>query len=236
MSSTASGQISNQVSNDGAVAAMQQVMAQLRKCHEENSALRLLYKQLKSDGHDVAAMRSAIKYKKQDTLAAVGNIQMTVRYSGLLGLPMNPETLFDGLDFTINEKTQTSQDIWDAEEGGYQAGRKGFKIDDNPYSNGTEQFVHWREWWHKGQKAAVMAMGTTTTEVRATRGRPRRKQATLPLSDNLSDKVTDLSTARAARKGAARGRPAAKKKAAARRPRRRTPTTPPAAGDGAAIY
>jgi ribosome modulation factor len=208
---------------------MQQVMAQSRRCHEENSALRLLYKQLKSDGHDVAAMRTAIKYKKLDTDTAVNNIQATIRYSGLLGLPVSPETLFDGIDFAVTERTQANNDIWDAEEGGYQAGRHGIKIDECPYNPGTELFVQWREWWHKGQKAAVMAMGSSTTEVRASPGR-RRKQAALPLVP--ADNVADLSEVRAARKGPGRPRKLAAKKAA-RRPRRATRTSPE---NGATVY
>jgi hypothetical protein len=216
MSSTTSGSISN----DGATAAMQEMMAQSRLCSEANSVMRLLCKRLTSEGYDVKAMRSAIKYKRLDTGAAVSNLQATVRYSGLLGVPVSPETLFGDVDFAVSEKTQHGNDLWDAEESGYKSGRGGVKITENPYHAGSELFVHWEKFWHKGQAALAMTLGPDTTQVRATR-RPRRsRQPDLA----LSDKVSDIRTAR---------KPGSRTASqTSRRPRR----APAATENGATVY
>ena len=221
MSSTLSGQISN----DGATRGMQEVMAQLRRCHEENSALRLLYKRLKSEGFDVASMRAAIKLRRLDTEAAVGILQSTLRYSGLLGVPVSPETLFDGVDFAVSESTQQGTDLWDAEESGYKSGRHGIKRDDNPYHAGTELYVHWDNWWHKGKAALDAATGPNATEARATRS-PRRSRQQAPLPLPTSDKVSDIRTARKAKSRT-------QSRTARRRPRR-APAT--ATENGATVY
>ena len=221
MSASQADQLSNRPSNDESAKALQDVMALSRVCHEANSALRHRFKELKSDGHDIAAMRSAIKYRKQDNLAAVSNIKATIHYSGLLGVTVTPETLFDGVDFEVSEETQLSQDVWTAEDTGYQAGRGGHKIETNPYNAGTEAFVHWESFWHKGQAALAKTLGPNASVARATRG-PRRKQPSLPIPDN----VADLSTAR--KKQAARP---AKKAAVVRRPRRAQP-----ADNGVPVY
>jgi hypothetical protein len=218
MSSTTSGPISN----DGSVQGMQEMMAQSRRCHEENTAMARLCKRLAGEGHDIKAMKNAIKYKRLDTQAAVSNLQATLRYSGLLGVPVSPETLFDGLDFTVTEKTQHGSDMWDAEEGGYQSGRHGVKREDNPYTPGDELHVHWDNWWHKGKAALDAATGPNATEVRATRQPRRRQQAALA----LPEKVADIRTAR-------KGKSRTASRTSRRRPRR-APTTAPE--NGATVY
>jgi uncharacterized protein (UPF0335 family) len=218
MSSTTSASISN----DGSVAGMQEMMAQTRRCHEENTAMARLCKRLKDEGHDIKAMKSAIKLKRVDTAVAVSTLQATLRYSGLLGVPVSPETLFDGMDFSITEKTQHGSDMWDAEEAGYQSGRHGVKRDDNPYQAGTELYVHWDNWWGKGKAALDAASGPNATEVRATRA-PRRRQTKLDLP--VSVKVADIATARKTK-----GR---KGQTTRRRPRR-GPVT--ATENGATVY
>jgi ribosome modulation factor len=176
---------SEAISNDEALDWMHKVMAQQRRCDEENSALRLIYKQIKAAGHNEKAMRRAIRNGKIEPETVVNNLRDEIRYSGLRHIPVTPESLFDGMDFAITEKTQAGQDLWDAEETGYRAGRHGVPVEDCPYPPGSELHVHWTDWWRKGKAAQARELGpdATVATARRGRGRPRRKQDPLPLEN-----------------------------------------------------
>ena len=168
--------------NDDAVEAMHQMETQMRRCDEENSALRLIKKDVKNRGHDVQAMLRAIKNRKKGAEKTIGDMRSEIKYSGLQRLPLTPETLFDLMDFTVTEKTRQGQDIWDAEEHGYQSGLHGVDIREAPYPPGTELFMHWHTWWMKGDAAREKARGPDATEATAAR-RPRKRQERFELPE-----------------------------------------------------
>lgn len=166
---------SNTASNDAAADWMRQLRQQKRKCDEENGVLRNIVKRAKADGQNTKSMLNAIKATKLDPDVVAADLRDQIRYMAIIHIPLTQAELFDGWDGTVTEKTAREDDLWDADDKGYHAGRHGVPISDAPYEAGTERHVHWMVAWKKGQAAIARELGPDVTQASTERARPGRK-------------------------------------------------------------
>jgi ribosome modulation factor len=164
---------SNTMSNDSAVDWMRQIRQQKRKCAEENGVLRNILKRAKADGQNTKSMLDAIKTTKLDPAEVAANLREQLRLMALIHVPMTQAELF-AWDTAVTEKTQRADDMWDADDKGYRAGRHGAAIEEAPYSPGTELHVSWLAAWHKGQAAIARELGPDEKQASTARARPKR--------------------------------------------------------------
>lgn len=175
---------SNTASNDAAVDWMRQIRQQKRKCEEENGVLRNILKRAKADGQNTKSMLDAIKASKLDPAEVAANLRDQIRYMALIHVPMTQAELFNW-DTAVTEKTQRADDMWDADDKGYRAGRHGAAIEECSYEPGTELHVAWLAAWHKGQAAIARELGPNEKQASTARARPKRaRQAPLPMGEN----------------------------------------------------
>jgi ribosome modulation factor len=196
---------SNTASNDAAAEWARQIRQQKRKCEEENGVLRNIIKRAKTDGQNTKSLLAAIKTTKLDPAVVAADLRDQLRYMAIIRVPMTQAELFGSWDSTVTEKTAREDDLWDADDKGYHAGRHGVPIEDGPYPAGTERHVHWLKAWHKGQAAIAREMGPDVTQASTTRERPARKaqQPKLELSDDTVKVAKTPRVPRAKRNGAA---------------------------------
>lgn len=155
---------------------MRQIQAQQRRAAEENGVLRNLYKRAQAAGEDIKGMKLAIRMTKVAPEEAVAETKSSLYYMAIRNIPVTRESLFDGLDLHKSEQTRHDDDLWDAEEKGYLAGRHNVKIDECPYHPGAELHVKWVEWWNKGQAAIARELGPNAEQANASRRHPRQER------------------------------------------------------------
>jgi len=161
-------------SNDVVAEFIRAYRTQKRVVSSENGALRNIVRLGKRDGIDTKAAIRTANALQQDPEEVRVEMRHTIHYMNIASLPVSQIDLFAGWQPDVTDKTKTATDLWDVEEAGYQAGRHGGKIDDNPYPPGSEFFVHWREWWHKGQAAIARELGPDVTPAPSVRSRGRQ--------------------------------------------------------------
>lgn len=161
--------------NDAVVDWMRQYQTQKRRCEEENGVLRNIVKRAKSDGINTKEMIAVVALSKLDPDQVQADLRDRVRYMALRRMPVIQVELFGGLDVTLTPSSQQKDDLWDAEEAGYRAGRHGASRDDCPYPPATEMYVHWVEFWFKGQAAIARELGDNAKIASTSRARPARQ-------------------------------------------------------------
>lgn len=179
----------NTPSPDESLAWMRQIQTQMRVCDSENAVLRNLWKRAKSSGENIKEMRATIADSRLDPTEVVSNMRDRARYQRLRRIPVTAEAIFSWEE-TITDKTETEELTWDVEEAGYRAGRNGAKIDDNPHNPGTEFYVVWRSWWHKGQEAIARELGPDAEQASTSREHPARRgpaQSRVPGTEHRQD-------------------------------------------------
>src|ERR1700733_3106616 len=186
---------SNTAGNDSAVNWMRQYRTQKRLCDEANGVLRNILKRAKSDGMDTKAMINAVKATKLNPDEVVAGLRNEITYLGLLHVKMTQSDIFENFDLTVTEKTEREDDLWDAEDAGYKAGRHGVKVEACPYTAGTEHHVHWREFGHKGQHAIAAELGPDVKMANPARGRGRPRKNAAPEPEPADPNQQDLGLA-----------------------------------------
>lgn len=164
---------------------LRQLMAADRLCEEQLAARRNLLKRMKAAGENTVAARKAIRLAKLSHENAIGDTRDLVYYMALRNIPVHQDDLF-AFDTAVNERTRHEDDIWDIQEKGYNAGRLGVRIEENPYPAGQQSHVEWQSWWHKGQEALARILGPDTKPADPSRKRPR--QTRLPGTEHRQRK------------------------------------------------
>lgn len=205
---------------------MRDIQIQQRRGNEENGVLRNMYKKAKAEGESVEDMRAVLRMLKSKTSDEIlDSLRNQIRYLTIRSVPVTASDLFEAMDVELTNSARHLDDIWDAEDKGYAAGRHNVEIKENPYQAGSEHFTHWEEHWHKGQASIAREMGPDAL-VNTSRTRPARNgQTRIPGTEDRQmaprKKANGNGTRKAAGKKAAppggkrRGRPPGKKKAAA---------------------
>lgn len=194
---------------------MRDIQIQQRRGNEENGVLRNMYKKAKSEGESVDDMRAVLRMLKSKTSDEIlVSLRNQIRYLMLRSVQVTASDLFEAFEVDLPNSIKHNDDIWEAEDKGYRAGRNNVEIKENPYGAGSENFVHWEEHWHKGQASIAREMGPDAL-VNTTRTRPRSGgQARIPGTEERQ-----LSPRKAAANGNGRKSPAKKKAGGKRRGR-----------------
>lgn len=204
--------------NDASLGWMRDVQLQQRRGEEENGSLRNLYKRAKAAGENVDAMRRAIrKLRSRSPEEIISDLADEIRYLRLRKVEVTAQSLFDGMDLSMSDKSRQADDAWTAGDKGYRDGRQGVKIDESPYPAGSELFAAWEENWRAGQAAIARELGPDAKAASASRQRPNRTaQTEIPGTERVK---------RAKPAGGTRKAPAKRKATGGRTPRG---TAPPA--------
>lgn len=173
----------NALSPDAKAGWMRQYQTQKRRCDEENGVLRNIVKRAKADGMPIKPMIAAVAASKLDPDEVIRELRDTVELMTIKRIPIAREDLFNW-DVELTDKTRAEDDLWDAEDAGYRAGRGGNTLGDCPYPPGSELHVGWTREWHTGEAAIGRELGGNAKPASASKQRPRRaRQVDLPLSD-----------------------------------------------------
>lgn len=222
--------------NEAALDGMRAAELMERELSEIRGQLGAHWKALKADGHDIKAMKRAMKLSRLGQPEAVIEQRNVIHYYSLRRQPMTQIDLFGDLDLTVIGRPERT-DLWDAEDEGYRAGRHGVAIEECPHQPGSEAFDEWRRAWAKGERSIARELGSDARVASARSDRPPR-QSRIPgtearmrapgamASDNSSDNGDRASVRKSDRKKA--------RKKAARRSARRT--APVAAENGVPVY
>lgn len=164
------------ISDDEAVTWLNESRSLARDAAERQGVQRNHRKRAKSAGINVRAMAAALRaLKRSDPDGVISDLRDQIRYMQLLRLPVVSGDLFGNMPIQLTDKTKIGMDIWDAQDGGYKAGRHGAVVDECPYEQGSELAVQWIDWWHKGQASIAKELGPEGQQVTPTRGRRRRQ-------------------------------------------------------------
>lgn len=163
---------SNALSNDEQAEIMRQYRQQKRVCESENGVLRSIVKRAKTGGMNTKAMIAAVNATKIDPDEVADNLRDQIHLMSVLRVPITMEQLFADFDASVTDKTRREDDLWDAEDKGYRAGRHGVKVEECPYDAGTELHVHWMQEWNKGQAAIARELGPDVKMASTSRKRP----------------------------------------------------------------
>ena len=205
---------SNTATNDSAADWMRQYRQQKRLCDEANGLLRNIVKRAKADGMNSKSMIAAVKATKIDPVEVAKDLQDEIRYMQILRIPVTAEDLLSAWDAEVNSKTRREDDLWDADDKGYRAGRNGDDISTMSYED-PEMEKHWVAAWHKGQASIARELGEHVKQGDASKQRPTREQPRLAsVGDAPADPpyVPGVVAAKGAKRGA---KPGSKRGAAA---------------------
>lgn len=203
------------ISNDETLDWARKIRRAGRDKDESHGRYRAVLKDAKSHGVETKEMISALGKTKLDPDEVAASLATEVHYLSLLGLnTVTAERIF-ARDARITEKTQTEEDRYDAEEAGHKAGRRGEKIDSNPYEPGTELYVVWREWWGKGQASIAAEMGPGDRMSSAAKAHPGRAGESGTKVQTSTPGTPAPAKKAAAKKAASKAATTAKRKAAA---------------------
>jgi ribosome modulation factor len=169
------------VSNDAILSFMHDYERQSLICDQANGERRRIIKQWKKEGVDTDAGVAACRMRKREPDAVKLYMRGLIRSLVLRHMPVEQTDLFEGWSPEVSETVQRADDVFDAGDKGYRAGRKGVDIAECPYDAGAEQQAVWIQAWHRGQAAIAHELGPDTHLASASRARPRRAdQGTLP--------------------------------------------------------
>jgi len=182
-----------------------------RKITEANSAHRLAVKRAKSDNVPTEAILESIAWAALDPEVRRQKIIDRIKVEAAR-YPENGEAITDlvsQLDVRVSEKMRYTDTLFDAEQRGYQAGKFGVPVEDNPYAIGSEMAQRWREFWSEGQAANAAQLGENARAADTSRRPASTRQqpaADLPLGEEAAPRKRGR---RAAANGAATQHPAA---------------------------
>lgn len=177
---------------------------QRRVCEEAQGKLRSILKDAKGHGINTKAMIQGVAFTKIEPDEVRSELRDVIEIVQLLRIEVSQSDLFEGMDLRVTEKTVREDDVWEADDAGYRAGRYGARVEDCKYPAGTELHVHWLAAWHKGQASIAHELGPNVKPASTSKARPKREQAKLdvevPETVTLIDEEADDKPARRARK------------------------------------
>lgn len=125
-----------------------------RNAEEAKAALKAEINISKSIGINIKAMKILEKLRKMEPREAQAAFRDVIRYARWLGLNfLDQEDMFDAANEStagLTAKVVATQAAWEAGWKGYDAGKSGVPLDENPYAPGTETHQRWASEWHDG--------------------------------------------------------------------------------------
>lgn len=125
-----------------------------RDSEEAKAAWKAEVNVSKSIGINLKAMKIVEKLRKMEPREAQTTFRDTILYLRWLGLNLlDQEDMFSAAaDSTagLTAHVVATQAAWEAGWQGYDAGKAGMPLDQNPYAPGTETHQRWASEWHDG--------------------------------------------------------------------------------------
>lgn len=127
---------------------------------------RAILKRAKAAGIDLDALALMQRLAKLETDEAAMRLRNLARYSAWANMPIGTQADLFGAtdDQRPTEKAQAEHNEWQADDAGYQAGKAGDSIDNNPHPAGTPFYDRWRQGWHKGQEVLAHKLAANAAE------------------------------------------------------------------------
>jgi hypothetical protein len=175
---TPEAQISNGPDENAYSEWMRQYRSQKRVVDEETGVLRAILKRAKDAGCNTKSIRHACKAATHDSDDVISDLRDTLRCMTILRIGVTPDALFAGWQVNLSDGQQQQDEVWVAEDAGFQAGRHGKPLDDTPYPPGTPLAQAYHANWDKGQASIARELGENVEQiVPRKRGRPPRQPA-----------------------------------------------------------
>lgn len=132
-----------------------------RDVEQAQGRYRSAVKRAKASGVDQAALIQAMSLVKQDTSAVELHFRNVGRYLAWLESPIGTQGALFGVsdDQRPTEQAAGEHREWAASEAGYEAGKAGSDIAENPFPAGSPHASKWIEGWHSGQAYLAEQLG-----------------------------------------------------------------------------
>lgn len=138
----------------------------------------------KSLGVNIQAYKLTIKLSKMEREAAEDLIRSALLYARLLDLGLfDQEDLFAGQGDNsafqnLTSKVMNDHKAWEAETQGYNDGKYGDTLDNNPHAPGSEFYARWVTGWHNGTafRKEAEARGEKIIRPRRGKGNPEDRE------------------------------------------------------------
>jgi ribosome modulation factor len=173
----ADGELSN-VTPEAILHWTHQLSRSRRSLDEASSAHRTMVKQAKKDGVPTNAILESISWARMDPDERRKRIIDRIRVEAARHAD-DGDRLIDEvfrLDRRVADGPRQAATLFEAEQRGYDAGRRGELADSCPYEPGSEAAQTWRNYWHDGnvQHAASLIEGEKLASTRRQRRSPGR--------------------------------------------------------------
>lgn len=135
----------------------------LREKETADGAYRAAMKAAKKAGIDTAMLTRARQIATSDDVQhELHGLYTLIRYLKYLRVPIGQQLEMElGSDMPKVDGPSAEalkQDLWEAEDTGFRAGRNGGNRDDNPFPQGSEPHVKWDTGYLAGQKSIAQDM------------------------------------------------------------------------------
>jgi hypothetical protein len=175
---------SNGPNNELADEYMHEYLSQKKIVDEAQGAMRAILKRAKDSGLNTGSIKRACKAKRHDEDDVISDLRDDLRYMSILRIGITPEALFEGWTGEVSAQTREADNVWDAEDRGYQDGRHGKPREDCPYPEGPLAHAYQRS-WEAGQASIAKEMGGGE-QLAPTRGAGKRRRAATKASEPLA--------------------------------------------------
>lgn len=170
--------------NEDKLAAIREMKRLGRAKDEAQGVYRSTLKRFKAEGHNTVAILETIKAERRDPDEVAAEMKETLHLMALRQVITWDEMFKAADDQNVTQRARDDDDMWDADEKGYRAGRNGADRAENPYDAGSERADEWDRSWAKGQASIAAEMGPQGEQASAAKKRPARKAAAAAANGN----------------------------------------------------
>ena len=166
-------------------AALREIILARQKAETYQAHLRNAFKRADAMGFDTKQIKEVLKMRDRDPVELEVEMKVRAQYAMWAGVQMGGQLEMFGDDQTgeakaaqeadgLSDEDRHAQAMFDAEQKGYYAGRRGDKLPDAvPFPAGSEEFTQFERGYWRGQEAIALEM--RPKEAPKKRARPPKK-------------------------------------------------------------
>lgn len=166
-------------------AALREIILARQKAETYQAHLRNAFKRADAMGFDTKQIKEVLKMRDRDPVELEAEMKVRAQYAQWAGVPVGSQLEMFSADQTgeaqaaqeadgLTDEERHAKDMFEAEQRGYYAGKRGDKLPDaNPFKAGEEAFVEFERGYWRGQEAIALEMAPKDAPKR--RGRPPKK-------------------------------------------------------------